>query len=259
MLVQKKEPFRAFKSKLRSMIIDVPRAVLYATGERLMIGLDLASGTTCSELKMANSQPSELEIDPSSKRLFVATREGLLLMFDISQQGTPVLINMVKCVLQPGSVGTSYIKEMFFDHERRQLICRMSSGIIYFFAMVKNQAQILELHEHYKATKNDKGLENVNKFCWISRLNCYCEGTKLGFLKIRVGDHGGECHLQFPMIFFDKIRLLHHDKTKNILFAASSDGQCFAWKLPPEWQAPWIEKKLINLRREANEWRFQKM
>lgn len=55
MLVQKKEPFRAFKSKLRSMIIDVPRAVLYATGEKLMIGLDLASGATCSELKMANT------------------------------------------------------------------------------------------------------------------------------------------------------------------------------------------------------------
>jgi len=51
----KKEGIKAFKAKLRSLVIDVPRAVLYATGEMLMIGLDLDSGNTCSEIKMANS------------------------------------------------------------------------------------------------------------------------------------------------------------------------------------------------------------
>lgn len=152
-----------------------------------------------------------------------------------------MLMNMTKCALHPGAVEASYIKQMYFDQERRQLICRMSSGIIYFFALVRNNVQILEMHEHYKPLNKDKGEESVNKFCWISRLNCYCEGTKLGFLKIRVGEHGGECNLQFPMIFFEKVRMLHHDKTKNILFAASSDGQCYAWKLPPEWQPKWME------------------
>lgn len=54
-LMPKKEGIKAFKAKLRSLVIDVPRAVLYATGEMLMIGLDLESGNTCSEIKMANS------------------------------------------------------------------------------------------------------------------------------------------------------------------------------------------------------------
>jgi hypothetical protein len=152
---------------------------------------------------------------------------------------------------------------MQFDQERNLLMCRMSSGIIYFVQLFKHplesHAQILEMMQHYLPVKNEKQAEGVNKFCWVSRLNCYCEGTKLGYLRIRSAEDKGNCILQFPMTFTDKIRLLQHDKTKNLLFAASNDGYCVAWKLPPEWCPSWMEKKLRELRMEQGQKLFARI
>lgn len=107
--------------------------------------------------------------------------------------------------------------------------------------------------QHYPQETNDKNQENVNKFCWIGRLNSYCEGTKLGYLKMRSAEDKGNCILQFPTMFTDKVRLLRYDKTKNIMFAASRDGTCAAWKLPPEWCPQWLDKKIRDIRLEQGQ------
>ena len=137
----------------------------------------------------------------------------------------------------------------------------MSSGVIYFVQTFRPPEEsstfIIEMLEHYKKVKNEKDSDNINKFCWMSRLNCYCEGTKFGFLKMRDYRNKGQCILQLPLLFGDKVRLLHHDKTKNLLFAASRDGQYFAWKLPPEWSPDWIEKKLREIRLNAGQVGFK--
>ena len=163
---------------------------------------------------------------------------------------------MMKLVKEPGLAGP-FCKQMHFDQERNMLFCRMSTGILYIVQLfkypVESSAFIGDMFQNYKESKNEKNPENTSRFCWVSRLNCYCEGTKLGFLKMRETQNKSECVLQLPVQFSDKVRLLYHDRTKNLLFAASKDGQYYAWKLPPEWQDPKLDKKLKELRRAQAE------
>ena len=42
--------------------------------------------------------------------------------------------------------------------------------------------------------------------------------------------------------------MLHHDKIKNLLFAASKDGGLYVWKLPPEWSPKWLDHTLREIR-----------
>lgn len=59
-LVQKSS-LKAHKTKLRSMIIDTTKAVLYSSGDSLLLGIDLTSPTSLhSQIKISNSSPSEL-------------------------------------------------------------------------------------------------------------------------------------------------------------------------------------------------------
>jgi len=172
------------------MIIDTTKAVLYSSGDSLLLGIDLNSPTSLhSQLKISNSSPSELQIDEVSRRLYCGTREGLLLIFDISMKGHPLLVHTKKLVKTPGALNAGFVKQMQFDQERRLLICRMSSGVIYFVQTFRPPEEsstfIIEMMQHYKKTKNEKDADNINKICWMSRLNCYCEGTKYGFLKMR--------------------------------------------------------------------------
>ncbi len=78
--------------------------------------MDLNSTQTLfSKIKISNSQPSELQIDVESKRLYCATREGLLLIFDISVKGHLVLVHTKKLVKNPGALNTPFVKQMMFD------------------------------------------------------------------------------------------------------------------------------------------------
>lgn len=257
-LIQKNDSVSTRK-KLKSMIIDVPKAVLYVTSEKLLLGWDLKNHNQYSVMKSSNSQLGQLEIDSFRRRLYVSTREGLLLILDITCGGYPVLVHTMKLVKNPGIVQPWYVKGMQFDVERNLLVCRMSSGVLYFVQLFKapleSHAQIIECMAHYNPT--DKNVETISQFCWVSRLGSYCEGTKLGFIKFRQADGKGLCNLQLPMLFTDKVKLLVHDRTKNLLFATSRDGQAFAWKLPPEWCPPWLEKKLREIRLEQGQSLFK--
>ena len=120
------------------MVIDSNKAVLYSTGDqKLLHGLDLKKQSYYNHLKMSNSQPSELSIDEEANRLYCATREGLLLILDISSKDHPVLVHMMKMVINPSNLGTNFIKQMHFDIERHLLVCRMSSGVIYLVQLFR--------------------------------------------------------------------------------------------------------------------------
>jgi hypothetical protein len=129
-LIKKREPFQAMKQKLRSMAVDNFKAVLYCTGEHLLLGMELDSNKPYSEIKMSNSWPSDIAIDEQQRRLYCATREGLLLFFDISQRPNPVLVHTMKLVKNP-DLGGPFAKQIDFDQERNILFCRMSTGILY--------------------------------------------------------------------------------------------------------------------------------
>lgn len=77
-------------------------------------------------------------------------------------------------------------------------------------------------------------------------MSCYCEGTQKGYLRIREVEKGGECILMLQTGFSDRVRLIHYNKLKNVLFAASKDGQFRIWKIPHEWRSKIIDDREMN-------------
>jgi hypothetical protein len=78
-------------------------------------------------------------------------------------------------------------------------------------------------------------------------MSSYTEGTKMGLLKIRDLERAGQCIMQMQTQFTEKVCMIHYNREKNVLFAASKDGRFHIWKVPHEWRAKWVDK----LEREA--------
>ena len=55
----------------------------------------------------------------------------MLLILDVSSKDHPVLVHTIKMVLTP-MIGANFIKQMHLDRVGNILVCRMSSGVIYF-------------------------------------------------------------------------------------------------------------------------------
>ena len=55
-------------------------------------------------------------------------------------------------------------------------------------------------------------------------MSCYVEGTQKGYIRIRDIEKGGECLLLLKTNFAERVRLIHYNKLKNVLFAGSKDG-----------------------------------
>jgi hypothetical protein len=88
------------------MALDTVRQVLYTSGDRkLIFGLSLAGKTQWSKIKLSNSMPGALQIDSQQSRLYCATREGLLFIFDISHRSYLVLVHMMKLTKHPSMTG----------------------------------------------------------------------------------------------------------------------------------------------------------
>jgi hypothetical protein len=86
--------------KVNSMIVDNYRDLLYSTGEEKLIHtLCLKSKKTYGFMKCSNCQPTQLEIAESTQRLYCATKEGLVLILNISKPN-PVMIHAIRLVQQ---------------------------------------------------------------------------------------------------------------------------------------------------------------
>jgi hypothetical protein len=79
----------------------------------------------------------------------------------------------------------------------------------------------LEAIDSYKSSKNK---EQLTQFKVMSRMQSYCEGTNLGYIRIRDPGKLGECLLNLMTNFTDKVEMIHYSKEKNILFGSSKDG-----------------------------------
>ena len=77
-------------------------------------------------------------------------------------------------------------------------------------------------------------------------MSCYCEGTVKGYLRIRDIEKAGECILKLHTGFQEKVRVIHYNKLKNVLFAGSRDGQFRIWKIPHEWRSRIIDDRELN-------------
>ena len=195
-------------------------------------------------MKCANGQPVTLAIDDEMQRLYVGTKEGILLILDISKKD-PLMVHYMQMVPSPSPNGQNYIKQMDLDKDRNILICRMNSSRIYCIQLIPGavkKSTIIEKVDTYHEMRN---LERdfIAKFKWLARMSCYVEGTNRGYMKIRDVQNEGESFLRLNTGFSDKVCCLEYNRDKNVLFAACRDGKFLVWKVPHEWRQKWVDKK----------------
>jgi len=212
------------------------------------------SKSTYSKVKTSNCRPVELEIDTDLERLYVSTKEGMVLIFDVKNAAqnnaaqhtaAPIMIHTIRPLKLIKNGIPDYIKQMDLDRNRNMLICRSKSGIISCVQLINRGMVKSAVIEKISSYEGDK-LDSLKQFKWLSRMSCYCEGTAKGYLKIRDIEKGGECILMLHTAFTDEVVMVHYNKEKNVLFAASKDGQFRVWKIPHEWRSKAIEERELN-------------
>jgi hypothetical protein len=62
-------------------------------------------------------------------------------------------------------------------------------------------------------------------------MGCYGEASSTGLVKLRDIAKEGECFMQLNCDFDGPASMLAYNKQKNILFAASKDGNFRVWKV----------------------------
>ena len=117
--------------EVKSMVVDQNRNYLYSSGgEKIIHCQDLVKKCTVGNIKCSNCHPLALEIDVDLQRIYCATKEGLVLLFDIKLD-FPVMIHSIKLVKtrdNPQPIGANFVKNMDLDQHRNILICQMKQG-----------------------------------------------------------------------------------------------------------------------------------
>ena len=175
------------------MKVDQHRGLLYSTGkDRVIHCQNLQAKETAGVVKTSNARPADLEIDTDLERLYVSTREGMVLIFDVKTPRSPVMIHTMRlCRL---SQNGDYIKNMDLDTDRNILLCRAKSGIVSVVQLINRgvvKSTVIETINSYEGNRE----ESLSRFKWLSRMSCYCEGTQKGLMRIRDIEKGGECIL----------------------------------------------------------------
>ena len=68
------------------MVVDQNRNYLFSTGgEKILHSQDLVKKVTVGNIKTSNCHPLKLEIDVDLQRIYCATKEGHVLLFDVKQ------------------------------------------------------------------------------------------------------------------------------------------------------------------------------
>jgi hypothetical protein len=76
--------------------------------DKTLLVFDIEKGVIIGNLKTSNATITCMTIDHFLQRLYCATREGMLLFFDITDV-TPQLVHSMRMIL-PESQGSNYIK-----------------------------------------------------------------------------------------------------------------------------------------------------
>lgn len=103
----------------------------------------LLSNKKVRDFKMINGRPVYMQIDLTIQVLYVATKEGMLLIFDIkgNSMDSMYMLSSMKLVKNPNPNGKNYIKSMDLDLdlEGTILACMMKSSVVYQITLVKKQ------------------------------------------------------------------------------------------------------------------------
>lgn len=131
---------------------------------------------TAGFVKTSNARPVDLEIDEDLERLYVSTREGIVLIFDIKKPKSLVMVHMMRICKPTKSSPNDFVKQMDLDRDRNILICRAKSGIISVVQLMNRglvKSTVIEKINSYNGNKDD----SLSSFKWLSRMSCYVEGT----------------------------------------------------------------------------------
>ena len=81
------------------MIVDQHRGLLYSIGKDRVIHIQrLRENQTEGIIKTSNARPCALEIDTELERLYVATREGMVIIFNVKDPKQPVMVHAVRII-----------------------------------------------------------------------------------------------------------------------------------------------------------------
>ena len=143
--------------------------------------------------------PYMMVLDEEMQILFVGTREGLVVFFDVSHSHDFVMVHYLK-LTKPGS--RNFIKQMDLDKTKNILMCRMKSSDIICIQLIRSNVQkstVIEKVQTYGSSYMDK--DEICKFKWLSRMSMYVEGTRAGLIKIRDIQKAGELVMHLPADF----------------------------------------------------------
>lgn len=219
-------------NKVRSIAVDQIQGFLFSIGEeKCLSAIDLEQNKILGFVKLGNQTPHLLKVDSNNKRVFIATREGLILIFDTSKP-TFVMRDYINLNSQQ-----SGIREMVFDVEKQFLLVRMRNGFIHMIMASYKIGQKMRIVSSVNTSQENLN-DTMSKFQWMQNMGCYCEGSLKGQFYVR--DLNGECLLRLTT-FTDKVELINYSAEKNLLFSSSRDGTFCVWKVPKEWRAKWVE------------------
>ena len=124
-------------------------------------------------MQIDNFTITKLCIDDTLSRLYVAAKEGVLLIYDVSGK-VPQFALLMKVVRSPDPKSKNYIKQMQIDASRRLLVLRMKNSDMLFMQAMNNifQTSIVERIQ-LKSSEYD----SITQTQWLPELACYIEGT----------------------------------------------------------------------------------
>lgn len=167
-----------------------------------------------------------------------------MLIFDVKDPKQAVMIHSVR-VTKPDRrtrIPIDFVNQMDLDTDRSTLICRSKLGLISVVILISRsivKSEIIERINSYEGSRD----EHQTSFRWLSRMNSYVEGTDKGYLRVRDLGTGGECMLTLQTTFSERVQMIHYNKAKNVLFAASREGKFSVWKIPHEWRSKVIDDR----------------
>lgn len=130
---------------------------------------------------------------------------------------------------------------MQLDSTHNRLECLTKQSQIIIFVLSTKNPIISEPIVYIKSKVESKEDEpfKINQMVWIKRRSAlmsdtFFEGQLKGNLFLRDLNH--ERELKIPNDFTDKIKCIHYDGNKNLLFVSCKDGRLKCWKLPNTWQ-----------------------
>ena len=183
-------------------------------------------------------KPKTMVMHQDLDRLFVSMKQGVIFIFDISDI-TPIMLHTIEFPY--------YASRMNIDTTVNTLQSLTTKGSLICLQLSQKNAK---LHEPTSFIESkDQESEKICSFQWLSRgqrnnsnNGTYVEGSLKGKIWIRDIYMENDQMIKIPTDFTDKIKTIHFDQEKNILFASSRDGKFRCWKLPVQWGTKQMEE-----------------